>query len=85
MTSINHFQVDVIFENIGKVIKEERDIQNLTQPELAEKAGTTKTTILCIEKYNRRYRLDTIIRIMLALKIEPNKLFGYNKKKKQEA
>jgi len=49
---------------IGVLIQEARKKQNLTQQELAEKAGTTKSYISRIENNASDIRLSTLMRII---------------------
>lgn len=49
---------------IGALIQEARKKQNMTQQELAEKAGTTKSYISRIENNASDIRLSTLMRII---------------------
>lgn len=49
---------------IGVLIQEARKKQNMTQQELAEKAGTTKSYISRIENNASDIRLSTLMRII---------------------
>ncbi len=52
---------------IGKRIKETREINNLTQEELAEKADLSKVFIAYIEIGKRKPSLESIVKISQAL------------------
>lgn len=52
---------------IGKRIKEIREINNLTQEELAERADLSKVFIAYIETGKRKPSLETIVKISQAL------------------
>ena len=49
---------------IGELIKEERRLANMTQEELAEKAGTKKSYISRIENGNSDIQLSTLFKII---------------------
>lgn len=49
---------------IGELIKEERRLANMTQEELAEKAGTKKSYISRIENGNSDIQLTTLFKII---------------------
>jgi len=49
---------------IGELIKEERRLANLTQAQLAEKAGTKKSYISRIENGNSDIQLNTLFKII---------------------
>lgn len=59
-------------------LKTARRIARLSQAELAEKAGVDHSTISLIESGKREAGVvayETIVRIALALNVEPDKLF----------
>ena len=58
------FQEEFETFKIGVLIQEARKRQQLTQQELAEKAGTTKNYISRIENNASDIRLSTLIRII---------------------
>ena len=64
-----------ILLNFGKRVREERLKQNLSQEELAEKAGVHRTYIGMIERAEKNITLTNIEKIALALGIEIPKLF----------
>ena len=49
---------------IGELIKEERKLANMTQEELAEKAGTKKSYISRIENGNSDIQMTTLFKII---------------------
>lgn len=61
-----------VSENIVKIRKEKR----ISQKELAEAIGTTPQTLLKIEKGIVNPRMDTLEKIISALNVTPNQLFG---------
>ncbi|MFA5299414.1 MAG: helix-turn-helix transcriptional regulator [Lutibacter sp.] len=58
------FQEEFESFKIGVLIQEARKNQNLTQQELAEKVGTTKSYISRIENNASDIRLSTLMRII---------------------
>ena len=58
------FQEEVEAFKIGVLIQEARKNKNLTQQELAEKVGTTKSYISRIENNASDIRLSTLMRII---------------------
>ncbi len=58
----------------GKMIKELRKRRNLTQQELAERAGTTHAAISQIEAGNRQPRKDLRQRLARALDVSVDEL-----------
>jgi transcriptional regulator with XRE-family HTH domain len=57
--------IDVVY--IGKKLREERFKAGLTQAELAEKAGTTQTTVARIERDAVQPEVTTVRRLAAAL------------------
>ncbi|RJQ30066.1 MAG: XRE family transcriptional regulator [Peptococcaceae bacterium] len=56
---------------LGKNIRQFREIKELTQEQLAEKAGLTGAYLGYIERGERNPSLETIDRIAKALQVEP--------------
>lgn len=68
--------------NIGKEIKELRELLGLNQSQLSKLSGVTRAAISQIESNQREPALDTIKRICAALEVCPSYLFR-DKAKKQ--
>lgn len=65
-----------ILEKFGKRVKEERLKQNLSQEELAGRAGVHRTYIGMIERAEKNITLENIEKIANALKIPLGKLMN---------
>ncbi|NJL90601.1 MAG: helix-turn-helix transcriptional regulator [Coleofasciculaceae cyanobacterium SM2_1_6] len=65
----------LVLLNFGKKVREERLKRQLSQEELAEKAGVHRTYIGMIERAEKNITLTNIERIALALEIEISQLF----------
>jgi HTH-type transcriptional regulator/antitoxin HipB len=63
-SSREKFQEEFETFKIGVLIQEARKSRNLTQQELADKAGTTKSYISRIENNSSDIRLSTLMRII---------------------
>ena len=63
-----------IYNRVGQNIRLERKLKNLTQEQLAEKMGYSKSLIGSIERGSRRVTLEDIERIAAALEMDPIKL-----------
>jgi transcriptional regulator with XRE-family HTH domain len=55
-------------------VREERNLQRLSQEELAEKTGLHRTYIGSIERAERNLTIDNIERIAFALGVKPTDL-----------
>lgn len=64
----------VFVKKFGDNVKKVREDQDMTQEELANKAGLHRTQISLIERGERAPRLDTIERLAKALGVQPSKL-----------
>ena len=68
-----------ILKKFGKRVKKERLKQNLSQEELAEKAGVHRTYIGMIERAEKNITLQNIEKIAKALHISLDKLMDLEK------
>lgn len=66
--------------NIGDVIKKNRLKLKKSQEELSTELGLTKSTISMYETGKRLPKHSLVPRLCLALDINPNTLYGFNKK-----
>ena len=66
-----------ILEKFGKKVREERLKQNLSQEELASRAGVHRTYIGMIERAEKNITLENIEKIAKALKVNINKLLTF--------
>ena len=64
-----------IYKEIGKRFKENREIQNLTQADLAEKVGTSVTYISSVERGLSFPRGDKLVAILNALNSSADSVF----------
>lgn len=66
---------EIILEKFGERVREERRKKNLSQEQLAEKAGVHRTYIGMIERAEKNITLLNIQKIALALEIKISDLF----------
>lgn len=64
-----------IYKEIGKRFKENREIQDLTQADLAEKVGTSVTYISSVERGLSFPRGDKLVAILNALNSSADSVF----------
>ena len=60
---------------IGKLVRESRLKKNLTQQELAELSDLSLPFINLVENNRRNLSVDTLLRILQAMEIEPSDFF----------
>ncbi len=65
----------LVLLNFGNKVKEERLKRDLSQEELAERAGVHRTYIGMIERAEKNITLSNIEKIALALEIKISQLF----------
>lgn len=58
---------------LAVVLKEKRKVKNISQEELAFRAGLDRTYISLLERKLRKPTLDVIFRVCNVLEIKPNK------------
>jgi transcriptional regulator with XRE-family HTH domain len=68
-------------EIFGKILQEERKAKKISQEKLAKLTGLDRTFISLIENGKRSPSFTTILKICLALEIEPSNLFSIYEKK----
>ena len=66
-----------------KMIKENRIKKNITQEELAERVDISWRQLQRIEKDEKKTRVETLKKIILALDIPDDEILHYIKRKKQ--
>ena len=66
-------------ETVINSVAEKRKVRNLTQEELAEKAGVTRQTIIAIEKGNYIPSVLLAIKISKVFKLPLEEIFKYEK------
>lgn len=64
----------MLYEDLGRRIKQQRILAQLTQDKLSEKAGISLSFLGHIERGTRKASLDTLVRICNALGVSPNLL-----------
>lgn len=67
--------------NLGIHIRKLRDKKNMSQQDLANDSGITKSQIARIERAEINTTVKTLIKIANALEIEPKELLNFNNKK----
>ncbi len=72
MSSVQKANIDKVF---GKVLRDFRKKNNLTQEELSEKLGISLKYISRIENGNNGVKTETLIKYMNILGITPNTIF----------
>ncbi len=63
-----------LYETIGSLIKDRRNILKITQEELARQVKLTRTSITNIEQGKQRFGVHTLFEIASALKLHPSAL-----------
>ncbi|PYI50008.1 hypothetical protein DLM86_31190 [Paenibacillus flagellatus] len=61
---------DILYAIIGQRIRINRERFNMTQEEMGEKVGLTRSSIANIELGRQKIQLDTLYLVALALKLE---------------
>ena len=69
-------EVDLKLDRIGNIIREARLNQGLTQEELAELVDVTPAYIGHIERNQRSFSLQTLVKLVTELDIDVNYLFS---------
>lgn len=64
------------YKNLGGRIREQRHLRNLTQQELAERAGLTTAFLSYLENGSRKGSLDAYLALAAALDLELETLFA---------
>lgn len=62
---------DLLYGEIGKLVKKARKIEDITQEELSSRAGISRGSIANIERGNQKLTIYTLYLIADALRIEP--------------
>lgn len=63
--------VDAIYAEIGRNIRQARDAEDMTQEHLATRIGLTRTSIVNIEQGHQRVPIHTLVVIADALNVSP--------------
>lgn len=71
-------ETELKLERIGNIIREARINQGLTQEELAELVDVTPAYIGHIERNQRSFSLQTLVKLVTELDIDMNYLFSEN-------
>ena len=69
-------EIDLKLDRIGNIIREARLNQGLTQEELAELVDVTPAYIGHIERNQRSFSLQTLVKLVTELDIDMNYLFS---------
>ena len=64
----------MLYKGLGKRIRQQRIVAQMTQEKLAEEAGISLSFLGHIERGTRKASLDTLVRICNALKVSPQLL-----------
>ena len=64
----------LLYEGLGRRVREQRKLAGLKQEQLAEKAGISTAFEGHIERGTRKASLDTLVKLANALKVSPNLL-----------
>ena len=65
----------VDYKIFGRQIAKRRKVLNLTQEEIADKAGVTTTHVRNIERAHTRCSIDVMCKLCAALEVTPDYLF----------
>lgn len=63
-------QIETLYKEIGKRIRETRELKNINQEELANSIGLSRTSITNIEKGRQKLLVHTLINIAKELSID---------------
>jgi transcriptional regulator with XRE-family HTH domain len=66
---------DIMKNNLGRKVRELRHSLKMSQEDLAEEAETRRALISDIERGEANPTLDSILKIAIALGVEPTELF----------
>ena len=64
----------MLYEDLGKRVKQQRKLAQMTQEKLAEKAGISFAFVGHIERGTRKASLETLVKLANALKVSPDTL-----------
>lgn len=64
----------MLYQSLGKRIRQQRNLAQMTQEKLAEAAGISLSFLGHIERGTRKASLDTLVKICNALKVSPRLL-----------
>ena len=64
----------MLYQELGKRIRQQRILANMTQEKLSEAAGISLSFLGHIERGTRKASLDTLVRICNVLKVSPQLL-----------
>ena len=64
----------MLYQGLGKRIRQQRKLLRMTQEQLAERAGISLSFLGHIERGTRKASLDTLVRICNALQVSPQLL-----------
>lgn len=62
------------YQDLGRRVKQQRILAQMTQEKLAEKAGISLSFLGHIERGTRKASLDTLVKLCNALKVSPRVL-----------
>jgi transcriptional regulator with XRE-family HTH domain len=74
MTIINTMKIDGIYEEFGRRLRSARKAANLTQEDLAERVGLSRTSITNIERGRQHVPLHMLFSLATAVGVEPAEL-----------
>lgn len=64
----------MLYEGLGKRIRQQRNLAQMTQEKLAEAAGISLSFLGHIERGSRKASLDTLVKLCNALQVSPQLL-----------
>lgn len=64
----------MLYQDLGKRIRQQRILSQMTQEKLAEKAGVSLSFLGHIERGTRKASLDTLVKLCNALNVSPSLL-----------
>ena len=62
----------MLYEDFGRRVRQQRKLAQMTQEQLAEKAGISFAFVGHIERGTRKASLETVVKLANALKISPS-------------
>lgn len=72
---INDEYIEMVYKNISQNLRKEREKQGMTVIQLERKSGIDRTAIYKMENNKRRFGLENLLKICLALNIRLGDLY----------
>jgi len=83
LSYVDRKRIDELYTEIGDAVRRFRDERQLTQKQLAESSGLTRTSIVHIEKGEQRIPIDRLYKIAVALGVQIMDILPINTKSEE--